>query len=118
MPSLHAGVVEPFKSFPMQIREFEVGLAHIWILHTSASLTVSENADPTVRVDMNAALDRIVPDDGVDGVKYLHDDEGADDMPAHVKCSLMGAGLTMPITRGGSDLYTATSPGGGSNQSL
>jgi len=89
-----------------QILDYEVGLCHVWILHTSASLSVNENADPTVRQDLNDALDRLVPDDGKGGVKYLHDDEGPDDMPAHIKACLMGSGLTLPITRGSLALGT------------
>lgn len=79
-----------------EIREYEVGLANFFILHTSASLTINENASPDVPLDLNDALDRIVPE----GKHYRHDDEGSDDMPAHVKSSLMGPSLTIPIRYG------------------
>ena len=81
-----------------EIKDFEVGLANIWILHTSASLTINENASPDVPPDLADALDRIVPE-GTQ-VRYRHDDEGPDDMPAHVKSSLMGPSLTIPISNG------------------
>ncbi|KAF8056005.1 SPAC4A8.02c [Scenedesmus sp. PABB004] len=79
-----------------ELAEFEVGLANITILHTSASLTVNENASPDVPLDLNDALDRLAPE----GPGYRHDDEGSDDMPAHVKSSLMGPSLTLPVSRG------------------
>ena len=76
--------------------DFDVGLAHIFLQHTSASLTLNENADPTVRQDMERVLNQLVPE----GRGYAHDDEGPDDMPGHVKSSLFGASVTVPI-RGG-----------------
>ncbi|KAI8475023.1 MAG: hypothetical protein J3K34DRAFT_405813 [Monoraphidium minutum] len=79
-----------------EIAEYEVGLANLFILHTSASLTINENASPDVLLDLNDSLDRIAPE----GRMYRHDDEGPDDMPAHVKSSLMGASLTIPISKG------------------
>lgn len=85
-----------------ELGQFEVGLAHIFILHTSASLTINENASPEVLQDLSTSLDRIVPEEEY----YLHDDEGPDDMPAHVKASLMGAGLTIPVSRGAFALGT------------
>jgi secondary thiamine-phosphate synthase enzyme len=72
------------------------------VLHTSASLTINENASPDVPLDLNDALDRIVPE----GSHYRHLDEGLDDMPAHVKSSLMGPSLTIPISRGALALGT------------
>ena len=78
------------------LREFHVGLLHIFLLHTSASLTINENADPDVRVDLNTALDRIAPE----SAPYLHTCEGPDDMPAHIKSSLMGASLIVPVRQG------------------
>ena len=71
------------------------GLANVLLRHTSASLTVNENADPTVRTDMEAALNRIVPESWNDW--FMHTDEGPDDMPAHVKSTLFGAALTIPV---------------------
>ena len=64
--------------------------------HTSASLTINENASPDVPLDLNDSLDRLVPE----GRMYRHLDEGMDDMPAHVKSSLMGASLSVPISKG------------------
>eukprot|EP01025_Chloroclados_australasicus_P058742 TRINITY_DN7404_c0_g1_i1.p1 TRINITY_DN7404_c0_g1~~TRINITY_DN7404_c0_g1_i1.p1 ORF type:complete len:197 (+),score=17.78 TRINITY_DN7404_c0_g1_i1:246-836(+) len=81
-----------------ELQEFEIGLANIWVMHTSASLTINENASPDVPLDLADALDRIVPEGNK--MKYRHDDEGPDDMPAHVKSSLMGPGLTVPISHG------------------
>jgi len=72
------------------------GLLHIFLKHTSAGLTLNENADPTVRCDFETIMNRIVPESR----QYQHDDEGNDDMPAHVKSSLTGASLTIPITDG------------------
>lgn len=79
-----------------ELAKTKVGLLHVHILHTSASLTLNENASPDVRKDLAMALDRIAPEDW----PYRHDDEGKDDMPAHVKASLMGASLTVPVTDG------------------
>lgn len=79
-----------------EIRDYEVGLANLFIMHTSASLTINENASPDVPLDMEDALNRIVPE----GKMYRHLDEGLDDMPAHVKSSLMGCSLTVPISAG------------------
>lgn len=79
-----------------EIAMFEVGLVNIFIQHTSASLTLNENASSDVPLDLSDALDRMVPE----GRNYRHLDEGYDDMPAHVKSSLMGASLTIPIQSG------------------
>ena len=80
-----------------ELGKFEIGLAHFFIQHTSASLSVNENADPDVRADLARWIDRAVPEDA----PYVeHTAEGADDMPAHVKSSLLGASVTIPI-RGG-----------------
>lgn len=79
-----------------EIRELNVGLMHVFIQHTSASLTINENADPDVRVDMETAINHLVPEDW----PYTHTIEGPDDMPAHVKASLLGPSLTIPISGG------------------
>ncbi len=80
-----------------------VGLAHLFIQHTSASLTINENADPTVRADFERWTREVIPD----GARYFsHDPEGDDDMPAHVKASLFGTGLTIPIRAGKLSLGT------------
>ena len=79
------------------LRSFRVGLAHLFLPHTSASLTINENASPDVRSDFARFFDRLVPD----GAGYFrHTIEGPDDMPAHVKSSLTGTGLTIPISDG------------------
>jgi secondary thiamine-phosphate synthase enzyme len=80
-----------------ELAKFEIGLAHFFIQHTSASLSVNENADPDVRADLARWIDRAVPEDAP---YFEHTAEGADDMPAHVKSSLLGASVTIPI-RGG-----------------
>jgi len=79
------------------LRECRIGLLHVWLQHTSASLTVNENADPAVRRDFERFFNRLVPQ-GRDG--YEHDDEGPDDLPAHFKASLLGCQLTLPVTNG------------------
>src|SRR5690606_38113956 len=76
---------------------------HIFIQHTSASLTINENADPTVREDFETHFSRTVPD----GASwYRHRDEGDDDMPAHLKSSILGCSLSIPITKGRLSLGT------------
>lgn len=79
-----------------ELADLEVGMVNLFVQHTSASLTINENASPDVPLDLNDALNRIAPE----GPMYRHDDEGSDDMPAHVKSSLMGASLTIPIQHG------------------
>mmetsp|Transcript_38737 Transcript_38737/g.99053 ORF Transcript_38737/g.99053 Transcript_38737/m.99053 type:complete len:229 (+) Transcript_38737:200-886(+) len=79
-----------------ELCEYEVGMANFFIQHTSASLTINENASPDVPLDLNDALDKIVPE----GTWYRHLDEGPDDMPAHVKSSLMGPSLDIPVRAG------------------
>ena len=80
-----------------ELRELAVGIAHVFIRHTSASLTLNENASPDVLHDFAAWFDRAVPD----GADYFrHTLEGGDDMPAHIKASLTGASLTLPVTDG------------------
>lgn len=80
-----------------ELRECRIGLLHVWLQHTSASLTVNENADPAVRRDFERFFNRLVPQ-GHDG--YEHDDEGPDDLPAHFKASLLGCQLTLPVSDG------------------
>ena len=74
----------------------ETGLLHILVKHTSAGITLNENADPSVRIDFNTFLDKMFPDDTR---LFIHSDEGSDDMPAHLKSSVIGAEITIPITR-------------------
>lgn len=74
----------------------EAGLLHVFLRHSSAGLTINENADPTVREDFKRFEEHLVPRD----FPYRHDDEGDDDMPAHIKSSLMGCQLSIPISGG------------------
>ena len=80
-----------------ELARFEVGLAHLFIQHTSASLTINENADPTVRQDFESLFNRLVPQDQP---YYRHNYEGSDDLPAHIKSSLLGSTLLLPIRQG------------------
>ena len=80
-----------------ELADFRVGLAHCFIKHTSASLTLNENADPTVRSDMEAHFNHFVPEN--QGY-YRHTLEGSDDMPAHIKASLLGSSVSVPISNG------------------
>ncbi|MCP4423348.1 MAG: YjbQ family protein [Chloroflexi bacterium] len=86
-----------------ELREFRVGLAHIFILHTSASLSLNENADPTVRQDMESHFNRMVPENAP---YFVHTYEGPDDMPAHIKAALLGSSVTVPVTDGRFNLGT------------
>ena len=79
-----------------ELQAVRVGLLHVFIQHTSASLTINENADPDVLRDLEASLDNLAPED----FPYRHTIEGPDDMPAHVKASLMGSSLTIPVREG------------------
>jgi len=88
------------KSLP-GIREIKTGQLHVFIKHTSAGLTINENADPTVRGDFERHFNKMVPENAP---YYQHDTEGPDDMPAHIKSSLMGSSVTMPITAGALNL--------------
>ena len=78
------------------LEDVSVGLMHVFIQHTSASLTINENADPDVPQDMESSINSIVPEN----FPYTHTMEGPDDMPAHVKASLMGSSVTIPIADG------------------
>ncbi|AUG99506.1 secondary thiamine-phosphate synthase enzyme YjbQ [Pectobacteriaceae bacterium CE70] len=80
-----------------EIRQINIGLMHVFIKHTSASLTLNENADPTVRADFERFFNHLVPEDAP---YYRHTYEGSDDMPAHLKGSLLGNSLSLPIRNG------------------
>lgn len=80
-----------------ELNEIKVGLLHVFIKHTSASLTLNENADPTVRTDFESHFNKMVPENMP---YYKHDYEGDDDMPAHIKSSLLGNSVTIPISNG------------------
>jgi len=80
-----------------ELEKFSCGLAHLFIQHTSASLTINENADPDVRTDFESHLNHMIPENAP---YYVHTCEGPDDMPAHLKSSILGNNLTIPITNG------------------
>ncbi len=80
-----------------ELPQCKTGLCHLFIQHTSASLTINENADPDVRHDMEAFCHRYMPENEA---YYLHTLEGSDDMPAHIKSSLFGADVMIPIVDG------------------
>jgi secondary thiamine-phosphate synthase enzyme len=80
-----------------ELREIKVGTLQVFIKHTSAALTINENADPTVRGDFERHFNVMVPENAP---YYQHDTEGDDDMPAHIKASVLGSSVTIPITDG------------------
>lgn len=80
-----------------ELGAIECGLLHLFIKHTSASLTINENADPTVRQDLESHFNHFVPEKAP---YYRHDYEGDDDMPAHIKNCLLGSSVSIPITEG------------------
>ncbi|MBG3079266.1 YjbQ family protein [Proteus mirabilis] len=80
-----------------ELRQYKIGIAHFFIQHTSASLTINENADPTVRSDFESFFNQSVKENED---YYLHTYEGSDDMPAHIKSSLLGQSVTIPISQG------------------
>jgi secondary thiamine-phosphate synthase enzyme len=80
-----------------QLDEINIGICQVFIQHTSASLTINENADPTVRVDFEMFFNKTVKENDPD---YEHDYEGSDDMPAHLKSALLGSSVTIPIRNG------------------
>ncbi|XP_062518266.1 UPF0047 protein YjbQ-like [Corticium candelabrum] len=85
-----------------ELKKFKIGLAHILLKHTSASISLNECWDSSVRTDMEMMLNRIAPENA----PYKHTLEGPDDMPAHVKTALVGAEVTVPITDGKLNLGT------------
>lgn len=86
-----------------ELRQYKIGIAHFFIQHTSASLTINENADPTVLSDFESFFNQSVKEDED---YYLHSYEGSDDMPAHIKSSLLGQSVTVPISQGELNLGT------------
>lgn len=80
-----------------EISQIEIGQLQIFIKHTSASLTINENADSTVRTDFESHFNKMVPENAP---YYKHTYEGSDDMPAHIKASLLGASIQIPISKG------------------
>ena len=79
------------------INELKTGMCQVFIQHTSASLCLNEDADPTVRQDFETYFNKAVPENDPD---YRHDDEGPDDMPAHLKAAILGASVTIPVSNG------------------
>jgi secondary thiamine-phosphate synthase enzyme len=92
----HLITAELLRELP-ELRDFQIGMMNVFILHTSASLTLNENADPTVRQDFENYFNRTVKENEP---YYRHQDEGLDDLPAHIKSSLLGASLNIPISNG------------------
>jgi secondary thiamine-phosphate synthase enzyme len=92
----HLITEEVVESVP-ELDRIAVGMAHVFIRHTSAALTLNENASPAVRRDFRSWFDDVVPEDAP---YWTHTLEGADDMPAHIKASLLGPSVTVPVTRG------------------
>ena len=90
------------ESFP-EIKIINLGILHVFIKHTSASLTINENADPTVLSDFESHMNVMVPEEAP---YYRHTMEGPDDMPAHIKAAMMGSSVTIPITNGRLNLGT------------
>lgn len=86
-----------------ELNRLQTGLLHVHIKHTSASLTINENADPTVRADFETHFNMLVPEEAT---HYQHTFEGPDDMTSHIKASLLGPSVTIPITRGRLNLGT------------
>jgi len=93
---------ELLKQLP-ELPLFRIGIAHLFIQHTSASLSIGENADATVRDDLESHFNRYVPENAP---YYLHDYEGSDDMPAHIKNCIIGSSLSIPINNGQLQLGT------------
>jgi secondary thiamine-phosphate synthase enzyme len=90
-------ITEEVEAALPEISKIEAGLCQVFIQHTSASLTINENADPTVRADFEMYFNKAVRENDPD---YKHDYEGSDDMPAHLKAALLGSSVTVPISRG------------------
>ena len=86
-----------------ELKDVQAGILHIFIKHTSAGLTINENADPTVREDFESHINQMVPENQP---YYKHTLEGSDDMPAHIKASLMGTSVQIPISNGKLNLGT------------
>jgi secondary thiamine-phosphate synthase enzyme len=92
----HLVTEELLRELP-ELRNFKLGMMNVFIMHTSASLTINENADSMVRQDFESYFNHAVPENEP---YYLHRDEGSDDLPAHLKSSILGNSLNIPITDG------------------
>ena len=98
----HLVTDELLRALP-DLARIRVGVAHFFVQHTSASLCINENADPSVRSDLETSFNALVPEDAA---HYEHTAEGSDDMPAHVKAALIGTSVSVPITNGRLNLGT------------
>ena len=96
-------ITQEIESQIPELRRYKIGLAHVFIQHTSAALALNENADPTVRQDMESHFNRLAPEDAP---YFIHTYEGPDDMPAHIKAVLLGSSVTVPISNGRLNLGT------------
>jgi len=85
------------------MKNFSVGMMHLFIKHTSASIAINEGADPSVRTDFETHFNKLVPENSPD---FIHNAEGPDDMPAHIKSAILGSSLAIPITNGNINLGT------------
>jgi secondary thiamine-phosphate synthase enzyme len=92
----HLVTSEIMQALP-QVSEIQTGMCQVFIQHTSASLTINENADPTVRQDFEMYFNKAVPENDPE---YLHDDEGSDDMPANIKAAMLGFSVMIPVRNG------------------
>ncbi|HVD96551.1 MAG TPA: secondary thiamine-phosphate synthase enzyme YjbQ [Cytophagaceae bacterium] len=92
----HLVTSQVLKAIP-ELASISTGMLQVFIKHTSASLTINENADPTVRIDFESHMNKLVPENMP---YYRHNTEGPDDMPAHIKASLMGSSVMIPVTNG------------------
>ena len=90
------------KEISDDIKKIQCGTVNLFLMHTSAALTVLESYDPSVMTDLSNSLDRIAPE----GNFYKHTDEGPDDAPSHIKCALIGPSITIPITNGSLNMGT------------
>jgi secondary thiamine-phosphate synthase enzyme len=100
LPALRRGfhlITEQVLAELPELRQLRAGTLHVFIQHTSASLSINENADPTVRHDFEQFFNRLVPENAP---YFRHTQEGPDDMPAHLKAALLGHGVTIPVTNG------------------
>lgn len=97
LPAFKRGfhLITPFIQESISVSSIENGICHVFIQHTSASLTINENADPTVRVDFESHFNEMVREDTP---YFIHTYEGPDDMPAHIKASLLGSSVSVPIS--------------------
>ena len=90
-------ITRPILEQVPEIKEVNIGWIQVFIKHTSASLTINENADPSVRTDFESHMNEMIPEDAP---YFIHTYEGSDDMPAHIKASLLGASVQIPISNG------------------